>query len=835
MNAPIQPNNDSRLSKAYEVIDSGQIEVLSVDIFDTLLWRLVPKPIDLFLILGERLKNQGALIEAVSAHNFAKLRVIAETQARCEKQLLSENSEVTLHEIYRKLQSLFVIDETDAINIEIALEKEFTRLDPDIVSLILYAQSKNIPCILVSDTYFKKSEIEEFLNRSRKLSFHTLYISCEHGCSKQHGLFDIIVEDFSSAGKILHIGDNFEGDIKPAKLLGITTLYFLKFNHELEEVLDREWESKFHSKCDLLDTSQGDFGLTSLRTKIVNHTDLTTISKSDQFFWKYGASVLGPILFGFIHWIYDRCFETNETEVLCLMREGKLYANLIKRFGPYYPKHHIEPRELWLSRAFIVHASMGEANAKELIAMVKGLLEQVTVEHFCDYLGLDIKHLGKWFQYRHMMLEDLQLRKEFITFLVTNENLRREIILNAHAKRTRFLNYLSKTTDLSSDRTKILVDVGWNGTAQEAVEKIFRLGGLQPKLHGLYLGTMKAASHALLESQMREGYLIKNGYPYDNVHMKGCFVLEQTATAEMGMGPLHDIGQEGQIITTPSMIPKAQKRQAKAVQQGIFAFFDMMGPYIKSGEIKWDSKSEALQNQLRNVFMRSMGHVTTKEAQKFGPWLHEHAASEHLTQVIGEDEYYERFMKDMLPANAFKEYGLNWPGAYAAKQSENLALVSNVSWMKMIPSECFLSEDQFALKIFLDKGKGFSRRPAKELELRSNPNRCFYALCKINASKQSIEKVRLSLEFPQALVRIKSLRLMVYDRKSPMPQLLTFFESESDSSGMECHCKEQINFNTFYSDESLELIHLLQNDEVYEIKVKLCCEMFKLEEKQNNL
>ncbi len=77
-------NTDSRLISAYEAIDSGKVEILSLDIFDTLLWRKTATFKDLFFILGRRLKNEGWFIPGVRAENFCELRVLAKHKAQKE-------------------------------------------------------------------------------------------------------------------------------------------------------------------------------------------------------------------------------------------------------------------------------------------------------------------------------------------------------------------------------------------------------------------------------------------------------------------------------------------------------------------------------------------------------------------------------------------------------------------------------------------------------------------------------------------------------------------------------------------------------------------------------
>jgi FMN phosphatase YigB (HAD superfamily) len=836
-------NNDRRLLKAYESLESGEIEFLSLDIFDTLVWRKLPSPEDVFLLLGSHLKEDGWLIPAVTGECFAELRMAAEKAARRENAFTQNTEEVTLSEIYWRLQSIFVkasldqiaygntkgIYESDVSSVikkELALEKRLIQVDFNLLKLFSFARQKKIKVLLTSDTYFDEPQIKDLLESHLPLKeVHVIFASCEFGFSKKHGLFKQIVQELQTCpDKILHIGDSEERDILPAKELGIRTLHYFKQDDKLEEIFEREWPDDLSKRQCFLDRSEGDYGMTALRAKISQHRELETLKPQDRFFWSYGATVLGPVLLGFIHWIFERCREMKVDAVYCLMREGRLYAQLIRLYAPFYKRHAIEPKELWVSRLFITHASLSKASKNELMGVMKSFLEHFSVEQFCNYLGLELKSMPRWDKQRHVILEEDFLRQRLINDLVGNKS----IVASAAAKRKRFLNYLSTIMCLKEPSPKVLVDVGWNGSAQSALHEIFKLAGSPLTFHGLYLGTTQTTHASLLRGNVSEGFLVKGGYPYNgNAHKKGCFVLEQTATAATGVGPLADITDEGSILTYPFLIPEKQKNQVLLIQRGIFAFFKIACEAVERKALNLDAHSETLVNQLRSIFLRSMLKPTPREARKFGLWLHEHGPSRQLTQVIGKNSYYDTYIKDMLPLAAFKESQLNWPAAYTAKQSKYLTLTSEAMWLKTLPPECFLSHDWYPLKIFLDTGKKFPAKATQTLELRSNPNRQFYALTKLFSTKRPIERIQILLAFPPAIVRMRSLRLVVYDKNNPEPSNLTFFENEKGHQA-DFLSGESLAFNTFICDSPFKIIYSFSHTKIYQIHLKLCCEMFQL-------
>ena len=133
------------LLEARNLIDSGTIRLLSLDIFDTTVWRTFPAPTDLFFALGARLIERGLLFPSTSAASFATERREAEQSARLRR---NSDREVTLDEIYHAFPAGLLRagnSTADLIRAELELERQSTFHDPAMVELIDYAASKGIP------------------------------------------------------------------------------------------------------------------------------------------------------------------------------------------------------------------------------------------------------------------------------------------------------------------------------------------------------------------------------------------------------------------------------------------------------------------------------------------------------------------------------------------------------------------------------------------------------------------------------------------------------------------------------------------------------------------
>lgn len=843
-------NTDARLVAAYKKIDAGEIDVLAVDIFDTLLWRKVPLPVDVFLILGKKLKEEGWLIEAVPYEAFVEMRVRAESLARLKK---GGAGEITLKEIYWLLSGIFnritieqmvqgvkgIINESDVDDLaamEVALEKQLNQIDFNIISLLEYAHKKNVRTVLISDTYFERSQLEFILERSPLFQASTvdkIFISCEVGRGKRQGLFNDVLEEMRvDPHKMLHIGDNLQSDYAAALKEGIDSIYYLKCGEEISQILDIEWpKGNLKVRERLLDQEQGDFGLTSLRAKLTHCIAYRQVQQKDAFYWQYGATALGPFLVGFAHWVYRRCQEMDQKRVFCLMREGRLYANLIKQCASIYPNTPIETTELWASRRFISHACIVYGNPNELLAVCYcHPASPFNVENFLAYLGLDIEKIPKWLEYRYVVLSGEELPEKLAKYLCNHQALREQILHNALIKRQRFFKYLTSLVDLRLLSQMTIVDIGWAGTIQGSLQMLFQLWGYPIRVHGLYLGTIQHTASALLQGHIREGYLLKAGYPSEIVPAvrRGIYPIEQTATA--GLGPLVDIDVNGNLVFGKKIVYGNQIRQAYVVQQGIYAFCQLLGQYIQAGAIKWDPLSTQLTDQLREIFIRTTTYPTKQEATRLASWHHDHVSgrTEDTKYALGNDEYYENMIQDMLPQAAFEDWGMTWPVAYAAKKEASLVRMAQAARMEIIPKKCFLSLDSLPFKVFIDKGKGFPKKPDYREELRSNANRHFFAFVKLNSLKKTIRKLRFEIHSSSSIIRIRSLRLVIYDKGLSSVVRAVFFESNSEETNIEFLHAIQLEPGIFLSNEGpLVLTYMCETSDVYAVQINFCCEIFQ--------
>lgn len=189
--------------------------VVSFDIFDTLLFRKCGKPAAIFEIIENEREIKG----------FADIRIRCEKEARQHKK-----SEVTLDEIYDRIGG--ELGDVAAIEIKrFETETELAQCKPnaETVALYNYLINRNTRVFLISDMYLPVTVITEMLKKCGIEGYEKLYVSSEYGSMKRDGsLFErVIKENRIDRKHMIHIGDHPLADwLVPMRKCGIRAFLY---------------------------------------------------------------------------------------------------------------------------------------------------------------------------------------------------------------------------------------------------------------------------------------------------------------------------------------------------------------------------------------------------------------------------------------------------------------------------------------------------------------------------------------------------------------------------------------------------------------------------------
>jgi predicted HAD superfamily hydrolase len=139
--------------------DFLEYDLISLDIFDTLLLRAVSKPADIFKLVWKESKKKGISLLDISPTEFMKLRIECERRARNK----ADNREVNLREMYNELPKFVVSDLQQLIQIEVEIEQRYCYKNFDIYKLVEVLEQLGKTIVLLSDMYLSVNQIESIL------------------------------------------------------------------------------------------------------------------------------------------------------------------------------------------------------------------------------------------------------------------------------------------------------------------------------------------------------------------------------------------------------------------------------------------------------------------------------------------------------------------------------------------------------------------------------------------------------------------------------------------------------------------------------------------------
>lgn len=213
----MQFNKNMRDNKIIKLIQ--QVNIVSFDLFDTLIVRNVSSPEDVFYDVGMKYYKDVA-----KAKLFQKRRKQVEFNLK-----RSICGEISFDEIYDNLKRWYPLEINQLKKMECEYEQNIISINPIVCELYEYCIKKEKEIIIVSDMYFSRPFMEQILRMNAIQGFNDLIISCEWNETKSSGrLWKMIRKqnDYKDK-KILHIGNSLKGDYLFPRMNGIDSLFYI--------------------------------------------------------------------------------------------------------------------------------------------------------------------------------------------------------------------------------------------------------------------------------------------------------------------------------------------------------------------------------------------------------------------------------------------------------------------------------------------------------------------------------------------------------------------------------------------------------------------------------
>ena len=334
------------LEKIKRQIADPRVEIVSFDMFDTLVVRPFANPTDLFWLMERDFRE---LVPGAGLLEFKDMRQLSEEIARDE----TDREDVTIEEIYGVMARKFAVPRkalTELENREIVYELRFLherKIARELFDLAKYLGKK---VIVTTDMYLPRAAIEQILARNGYGDYDELFLSSDLGKSKgAGGLYDHVAHALGAEpAAILHIGDNADIDVRAAKEHGFRAALLPKTTDALYgvngvgadifgRIFDREWS-----------LARNSFGIRMALALAANkyfdnpfrpfQRD-STFNCSPEFM---GYFALGLEMFVVSRWILRESKDADS--LVFLARDGflpqKIVAKLAKHSGKPAPRMH---------------------------------------------------------------------------------------------------------------------------------------------------------------------------------------------------------------------------------------------------------------------------------------------------------------------------------------------------------------------------------------------------------------------------------------------------------------------------------------------------------------
>ena len=425
------------------------VRVLSLDCFDTLIWRTTHSPRDVFACID----HPGGAMQP---------RMWAEEAARRMQIARSGSGEIVLHDVYRRLHPCADVAAIDAmVRRELTHEADHAFAFAPVVALMHEAKRRGMSIVIVSDMYLTEPQLRVHIARAAGddvlAMIDHVFVSAAHGVAKGSGLFDRMLDVVGvPANAVLHVGDNRAADYEAAAQYGLHAVHFRQFAPDVAQRLRYE-----ATVAAIMDSR-----VQHVTPTYQPHRAQIALRGNDGPAYVLGHDVLGPAMHSFALWLKGE-IDTLSARIgkpvrpLFMLRDGYLP---FRAFDAMFPD--VGARQAEISR--LVAARAGIHDAASLEAFLYERLDIMPVAALARQLSLFAPEIAKFVKGGDASAD----RAAFARFVARGET-RAKILKRSRQAGDRLMAHLRRA-DVQPGDAIMLVDIGYNGSAQNHLEPVLR-------------------------------------------------------------------------------------------------------------------------------------------------------------------------------------------------------------------------------------------------------------------------------------------------------------------------------------------------------------------------
>ena len=511
---------------------------LSLDCFDTLIWRDTAIPADVFADLD----FAGGAMEP---------RRRAEGAARQAARLFRHSIEVSVEEIHARLRPGGEV--AASVAEELAAEARHCFGFRPVTDLIAAAKARGWRVCIVSDTYLSEEQLRDLIASAAGTqvadAIDRIFPSSAYGVNKADGLFAHVLEALETApDTLVHLGDNLVADQVAPAALGIPCAHLVQFDEGAKERLRLE-----AAAAAILDPA-----VRVTKPAFQPHRPAVALRAEQETDHALGHDVLGPLLFSYARWLRDEqqaiaARTGRRTHLLFLLRDGFLPAEVFDALCPESDAARVE-----ISRHTAARASLTDADAVRARLLAEGGRNTIGVlaQQFQLKQG-EIARLGK--------LDRPGTTPEFVAAML-EPGMTAAIVHRSARFADRLLAHLRRA-GVRDGEAVILADLGYHGSVQDKISVVLadRMG---LSVHGRYLLLREEQPTA----HDKQGLFDTRHHDFRTVDAlcDAISVVEQLCT--VAQGSVVDYRFDGSPVRKAAGIKAQQSATRDRVQAGAIAF-----------------------------------------------------------------------------------------------------------------------------------------------------------------------------------------------------------------------------------------------------------------------
>ncbi|MCR5545527.1 MAG: glycosyltransferase [Lachnospiraceae bacterium] len=427
-----------------KIID--EVQVVSFDVFDTLLFRKVNEPEIIFDIVGDDF----------GIHGFRSLRKRAQNEISEKLNQKYGYPHANLDEIYQYLRENESVDvDWDLVKAhEIQVEKDSLVANEEMREVMDYAYSKGKRIVATTDMYLSAQTIGDFLVANGFQAITDIYCSADERAAKfNKELFRVVSEKENIPyKKILHVGDNPRDDGAYPSEFGINTYIYRK--------------NDINSKYKDIYCGDLDNGLYKI------------LQKDNSFWYNLGLEAGGPIYMGLYIWLKEKLDKCNK-KIYFLSRDGYTLYNLFIELG------YKNVEYLHISRRSLLLASICSMTKRDIDLLPPYTYGQ-TIREVLDYLKIDLNDVTCLEELGFSGFDDVITPENLYDFKKIYIKHKEVFLKRCELERRYALQYFENVGFFEDD--VCCFDCGWQGSSQELLESFKEAIGKNNSIEFYYFG-----------------------------------------------------------------------------------------------------------------------------------------------------------------------------------------------------------------------------------------------------------------------------------------------------------------------------------------------------------